>query len=918
MRRRHIAGALSLICLLRKVRPVSPLPSGASSLPRAESGSFLPGFEPSFGSDSFRLLFERSTDAYFLLVGNGIPCCNRACLDLLGVNEREAIAWSPLLKPINDIGTDTAPEGESVTEVALRNGTHRYETLYHRPDNVVLRVEVLLTVVTMDEKPVLHGTVRDVTERQRRVDALRDTARGVSATTGDAFFRSLVEYLSRALDADFAFVGELEGETDRRVRTTAVCVDGQIAPNFEYDLLDTPCANVVESGICSYPTGVQGMFPRDLLLVDMGVDGYVGTPLFDTQGHVIGLMVVLSRSPLRDLPVAEAMLQVFASRAASELERRRAEAARERALAALTESEQRLRLANDQLEERVRERTAELERERALLETILRQMPAGVMVAEATTGKLLLGNEQLTRILRGLTDKLDGLQDLNRLTMRRPDGSVYDWEEMPIARALHTGEVVHDEEATVLRGDGSRGVLLISAAPIHSEAGDIIAAVGSGLDITYLKQTEEALRRLHDELEMQVQERTAELAQANRALQTEVQERRRAEQVSRGQTAALSRTLTALTAQPDLDTFLGHLFHAIREQLGADGVGVNLYDAVLDQVVPRFAAIGDHTLSEEDFRQFGVAPGMAAQDEKTWQATVIERQPFAIYDIPGDKRMVYREAFMKVGVQAALVVPLMLNERPAGYCVVFHTHAHQYEPEEIELAQALAQQAILALQLTGLAELGQEAAVLKERNRIAREIHDTLAQGFAGIIVQLKLAETALTRKPEKALPAIHQARALAQDSLSEARRSVWALRPNALEGGTLPEAFRKLVEEMTNGTALQAKFEVTGTHRPLPGETESNLLRIGQESLNNTIKYAQATEARVTLNYEAHQVCLSVADNGVGFVPGDRPRGSGFGHVGMRERMRALHGVLSIRSSPGQGTEIIATVPLGAEENMA
>jgi hypothetical protein len=123
---------------------------------------------------------------------------------------------------------------------------------------------------------------------------------------------------------------------------------------------------------------------------------------------------------------------------------------------------------------------------------------------------------------------------------------------------------------------------------------------------------------------------------ANAALQAEVRERRRAEQVSRGQTQALARTLSTLTARPDLDTFLGRLFQAICEQLQAYSVGVNLHDAPRDHIVARFASVGGQLLTADDLREWGVAPWLPAAQETLWQAVLDEGCPFAIYDVPGD------------------------------------------------------------------------------------------------------------------------------------------------------------------------------------------------------------------------------------------------------------------------------------------
>ncbi|MGH8470810.1 MAG: PAS domain S-box protein, partial [Gammaproteobacteria bacterium] len=165
----------------------------------------------------------------------------------------------------------------------------------------------------------------DITERSRAEEDVLNIAKGVSAATGEMFFRSLVEHLARVLQAAHAFIGELMENNLERVRTIAVYAHGNIVDNFEYDLMHTPCRNVISESMCSYPSGVRQLFPEDRLLADMKVEGYVGTPLFDSSGRALGLMVVLYNRPIANPKLAESMLQIFAVRAGAELERRRAE-----------------------------------------------------------------------------------------------------------------------------------------------------------------------------------------------------------------------------------------------------------------------------------------------------------------------------------------------------------------------------------------------------------------------------------------------------------------------------------------------------------------------------------------------------------------------------------------------------------------
>lgn len=206
---------------------------------------------------------------------------------------------------------------------------------------------------------------------------------------------------------------------------------------------------------------------------------------------------------------------------------------------------------------------------------------------------------------------------------------------------------------------------------------------------------------------------------------------------------------------------------------------------------------------------------------------------------------------------------------------------------------------------------GQFAAILAERTRIAREIHDTLAQGFAGISVQLELVARMLTIAPQSAKPHLDQARQLVRSSLDEARRSVWDLRSQALESSDLPSALSETVKRLVADTSIQSQVQVSGTYRQLSRTIEDHLLRIGQEAITNAIKHARAQHVRVHLSYVAESVKLRVQDDGGGF---DSTQGSPNGHfglVGMRERVAQMGGKLIVNSRPHTGTEIIVEVPL-------
>ncbi|MEV0586707.1 sensor histidine kinase [Nonomuraea sp. NPDC050310] len=221
-----------------------------------------------------------------------------------------------------------------------------------------------------------------------------------------------------------------------------------------------------------------------------------------------------------------------------------------------------------------------------------------------------------------------------------------------------------------------------------------------------------------------------------------------------------------------------------------------------------------------------------------------------------------------------------------------------------------------------LARLGQENAELQgrllaaarqtgvtgERSRLAREIHDTVAQGLSGIVTQLEAAEEA-AHDAESVRRRLAVARTLARESLSEVRRSLDDLRPGPLTGTRLPEALSALVAEWGAVHETTAAFTVTGTARLLHPEVEVTVYRVVQESLANVARHARAGKTGVTLSYMEDVVVADIRDDGVGFAAAE-PSGTGFGLTAMRQRVVRLAGRVEVESAPGQGTAISVTVP--------
>jgi signal transduction histidine kinase len=235
--------------------------------------------------------------------------------------------------------------------------------------------------------------------------------------------------------------------------------------------------------------------------------------------------------------------------------------------------------------------------------------------------------------------------------------------------------------------------------------------------------------------------------------------------------------------------------------------------------------------------------------------------------------------------------------------------------EMTALLMAIGNQVGLALSTARLSDEGREMAVLEERARLAREIHDTLAQQLTGIVIQLEAAQALVSRNPERSLPALASAQELARSALAEARRSVWDLRPAPLSSTGLVAAAESEVERFRRRTGIAARLRAEHMAPPpaLRPQSEVTLLRITQQALANIAAHSGASRVTVRLRNLGDHVELTVKDNGHGFDTSDLPLGS-FGIVGMAERARIAGGSFQVESVPGRGTTITVDLPVAAE----
>ncbi|HEX9039064.1 MAG TPA: GAF domain-containing sensor histidine kinase [Ktedonobacterales bacterium] len=266
------------------------------------------------------------------------------------------------------------------------------------------------------------------------------------------------------------------------------------------------------------------------------------------------------------------------------------------------------------------------------------------------------------------------------------------------------------------------------------------------------------------------------------------------------------------------------------------------------------------------------------------------------------------------GLRCHASIPLYANEKKLGVLNVASPDWRELAPDDLALLHAIGDLLGIAVERARLFTRSTQIGALEERNRLAREIHDTLAQGLAAIALQLESVDALLEAgaKAERARPSVERALALTRANLEEARRSVLDLRAVSLEGQTLTQALEALARETALEGGGHVSCAITGGGRPLPARIEAGLYRIAREALTNVARHAGATRARLTLLMTPEEARLTIEDDGHGFDP-TGVSGGRYGLLGMTERARLLGGELHVATSPGEGTRIEAIIPLGA-----
>lgn len=446
------------------------------------------------------------------------------------------------------------------------------------------------------------------------------------------------------------------------------------------------------------------------------------------------------------------------------------------------------------------------------------------------------------------------------------------------------GECVRTGEARPLRYRivspiGETTDIETVAQPMTDDTGCVVRVVGTVMDVTERNRTQNALRT--------------------------------SEKLARGQLATLTQALDALVHEASPDRLPAVVLRAIAQEFDAFSITVWLTDDRTQRVGFAYQYIGGELLTAADSLHPAARLSIAEQDNPVWRRMLTTKRFEICSDVAASGSVPFREYNLSIGLRTVLVVPMLIAGHVAGLIAIGFDRRRELEPEEIELAQVLANQAMLGIQLTRLSEQSRRAAVTAERHRLMHDVHDTLAQAFTGVIVQLQAADDAAARGlVAEAGGHVARAEEMARTGLKEARRSVMALRPQALERSDVPTAVKELLSRLTAGTSITTEFSQRGATRSLSESGDEHLLRISQEALANSLRHSVARHIVVRFTFDVEQVQLEVTDDGRGFD--DSASHSGFGLAGMKSRATSMGGQLVLHSGNGSGTTILVTVPYG------
>jgi len=526
---------------------------------------------------------------------------------------------------------------------------------------------------------------------------------------------------------------------------------------------------------------------------------------------------------------------------------------------------------------------------------VLREKATGRLQALNAVSAVLTGSLELTRMLgealevvlevtgleAGAIFVLDDRDDALILASHRglPPGLVTGSDGLELARRLVTDQALESQIAVPLKAKGRlQGAIVVGRSGSHESLGEeaeLLAAIASQIGVA----TENA--RLHRNVTRQLQ-----------------RERR------------LSEVAEGITSELELDKVLSKVVQIAEDLVDADAGVIALLDEAQDMIHYPYL----HKLPEE-LLQVTVPKGEGLAGQ-----VIVSGEPAVIEDYPAHPARV--EAFVQGGVKSLLGVPIITGGRVfGGLAVATLRDKRSFSDRDVTVLSAVARQAAVAIENARLYESMRSytkqilTAQEEERKRMARELHDDTVQVLVALSRQLDALLSVEDQTPAQLRSRLEELRRLTAEVSRDVRRFSQDLRPSTLDDLGLLPTLEALSSRLSEEGAIEARLEILGHRRRLTPETELVLFRIAQEALNNVRKHSGATEVLTTVEFTNGVVRISVTDNGQGFVVPDRSdllvESGKLGLTGMLERAHLAGGTLTVRSRPGEGTTVVAEIPV-------
>jgi signal transduction histidine kinase len=412
----------------------------------------------------------------------------------------------------------------------------------------------------------------------------------------------------------------------------------------------------------------------------------------------------------------------------------------------------------------------------------------------------------------------------------------------------------------------------------------------------------ESLARSFTQMAMQIQSSFQQLAESG---QQQVAELAKAN-------AEIKQCLDVLATEPDTTSLIAQILKTIATQLQAPLVEYWTHGADNFVYVEKLYCSDRHYSKTHIQRDFPSHPGLVGyrvSDDLFEGESLYRRQHSVLIENLSTSTLADINYWhQERSVQKFLSMPLIFGEYSIGAIAVYLRAEQSFTPNHLEFVRALTHLATLAIKLTQLAEESRQFAIIQDRNHLAREIHDTLAQGYAGILMQLQAAHL-LQHQPEQLQVHLDRARSLARDGVTDARRSVWLLQQDNGAYQDVAGFLVNLVERLRIDHPIQPTVTIQGEPQPVNPDVGLHLFRIAQESITNVLRHAQANKLDICLTYHPERLQMIIQDDGCGFE--HETLTNGFGIKGMRQRAELIGAELQIHSQRDRGTCVELSISL-------